>query len=421
MSTARLRSAGGLIFAAALIVRVAIVLISGAWATASNPVEMIQVASSLAAGHGFSNPFNCVTGPTAHLAPVYPVLLSILFRFFPPGGSRQLAIYLFSATEAAFVYSLLPWLAVRFGLTRATGVTAGVIGALVPLFFWAEVTSEWEAPLTAILLIVSLGLFAGLFTRPAAKPALATGAAWGALLVTAPTFLITFASLFGFWLWRSRSELHRWKPALTLLAVVAACLTPWTVRNYLVFHEFILIRGNAGLQLHMSFNPLARATYDEGAVSGAFVDHPYTTARVCAEFAQFGEVAMNRKYEKEAIAWILANRGRAASLVISHFGAFWLTPVPSRAKTAAAELLTLFGLAGLWICTRRRLLAGPVAGIVLLTYPLAYYVNFFDPRYRYPLHPLILILAAVSGLAVARKYRPVPGPAPIPSAGLAQD
>src|SRR5262249_40898891 len=44
--------------------------------------EAGNIASALAQGHGFSEVFRKPTGPTAWLAPVYPLLLASIFRLF---------------------------------------------------------------------------------------------------------------------------------------------------------------------------------------------------------------------------------------------------------------------------------------------------------------------------------------------------
>src|SRR5512146_3598230 len=44
--------------------------------------EMGRIARSLATGHGFANPTDLETGPTAWEAPLYPVLLAGIFTIF---------------------------------------------------------------------------------------------------------------------------------------------------------------------------------------------------------------------------------------------------------------------------------------------------------------------------------------------------
>jgi hypothetical protein len=288
------------------------------------------------------------------------------------------------------------------------GALAGFAGAAVPLFFWTEIESEWEAPLTALFLVVVLGKSAGLFEQMNIRRAVTVGIVWGAALLTTPTLLFVLVALYAALVWQSRRDIAAtgWLRLTAALWVpVVLFLTPWTIRNYLVFHQLIPIRGSSGLLLSVSFNDLARAKYEDGAAAGAFRNYPLTNAQICTEFARYGEVAMSRFYGQEAVAWIRANPGRSAQLVAGHFVAFWRLAVPSRAKTAASELLALFGFLGLWVCFRRHLFAGQLIGIVLLTYPLAYYVGVFDTRYRLPLHPIFLLLACVFFTEVRGMFR----------------
>jgi len=281
-----------------------------------------------------------------------------------------------------------------------------LVGAAVPLFFWVEVTSDWEAPLSALLLLVALGAFASLFEQLSVRRAVAAGIAWGVALLTAPTLLLVFVGLFVAWMWHGRRHIAAMlRPAAALWLPVVLLILPWTIRNYLVFHDLILIRGNAGLQLLMSFNPRARATFDEGTASGAFLDHPYSTEQACREFARFGEVEMNRVYQQRALEWIRANPRRSSQLILQRFVTFWRGAVPSPAKTVFSEILTLFALPGMWLCLRRYPIAGLLLGFVLLTYPLVYYINIFEPRYRYPLHSIFLLLACVFLTEIGRVFR----------------
>ncbi len=390
----KFRRSALLIFTASCVVRIFLIFHEGAYRQPVNPVETVLVATSLASGGGFSNPYGCITGPTAHLAPVYPFILSLVYRMFPQGSSRELAIYLLSTVIVSLAYAFLPWLAAKLRIPLLVGIAAGLLGALVPLFFWVEVTSEWEAPLSALLLILSLGTFASLLEQPTTSRAIITGIAWGVSLLTAATFLPVFLALSVFLIWREGAKTLSKVAALWLPVVLL--IAPWTIRNYEVFHEFILIRGNAGLQLQMSYNPNARATFDEGSLSGSFVDHPHSTPQACAAFAQWGEVVMNQRFQQQAMNWIRTNPGRTVSLIVGHFVAFWRSPLPSRIKTLAVDLLTVVALIGLFLSLKQGMLAGKLLAIVLLIYPLIYYINFFDVRYRYPLHPLILLLACLS-------------------------
>src|SRR5216684_4156786 len=68
------------IFAAGMALRVAFLTASGAYVFRPDYFgfgwEAGRIASSLAAGRGFCDPFQGATGPTAWVAPLYPVVLA---------------------------------------------------------------------------------------------------------------------------------------------------------------------------------------------------------------------------------------------------------------------------------------------------------------------------------------------------------
>ncbi len=72
------------IFAVGMALRVAFLTTSGAYAFRPDYFgwEAGRIASSLAAGRGFCDPFQGTTGPTSWVAPLYPVLLAGIFRAF---------------------------------------------------------------------------------------------------------------------------------------------------------------------------------------------------------------------------------------------------------------------------------------------------------------------------------------------------
>ena len=398
---------GPIIFASSWTVRIILLLVTRAHWQPVTPAEIALVAENLAAGKGFSNPFGCTTGPTTHLAPVYPFLLSLIDRVFPSRNSRELASFVLAATFTSLAYAMLPWLATRLGLPKRAGALAGLVGAAVPLFFWIEVTSQKEAPLSALLLVVGLGVFAELFGRLSISRSLLAGVVWGLALLTLPTFLVVLAGLFVALIWHGRRDFAAMlRPAAVLWLTVILLILPWTIRNYRIFHRFIPIRGNMGLELYVSFNPLAGSTLHEDAALGGFSGHPYSTSNACEEFARVGELAMNQVYEQKALEWIRANPMRFSQLVLEDFAAFWRMAVPSPLKTVGSELITLFAALGMWLSIKRYRFAALLLGIALVTYPLVYYIHFFEPRYRYPLYPICLLLAGVFFTEITSVLRP---------------
>src|ERR1700751_1354586 len=94
--------------------------------------EMEKIARSLAENGTFANPYKVPTGPTAHHAPLYPLLLSLIFRAFGYGPAAAYARTTMNVFFAAFQYALLPVLTDAAKIPRVVGAVAGLVGALVP-------------------------------------------------------------------------------------------------------------------------------------------------------------------------------------------------------------------------------------------------------------------------------------------------
>ena len=94
----------------------------------------------------------------------------------------------------------------------------------------------------------------------------------------------------------------------------------------------------------------------------------------------------------EAGAFIRANPGTFAINTLERIGRFWL--VGRNGIIYLAAPLALAGLAGLWLAQRRGMNSTPVFTLILLVYPLPYYITHPDMRYQHPIEPLLTVLAA---------------------------
>jgi asparagine N-glycosylation enzyme membrane subunit Stt3 len=107
--------------------------------------EPSHIAAHLAAGEGFSSPYDGVpNAPTAQQPPAYPFYLSLVFRML---GSFSRASLIFLLVANAAVGSLLPVLLYQAG-RRWYGVSVGLIAA------WCCSRSSccWRIRLRSILL-----------------------------------------------------------------------------------------------------------------------------------------------------------------------------------------------------------------------------------------------------------------------------
>jgi hypothetical protein len=92
--------------------------------------EDAAIATSLIERGKFADPYVIPTGPTAHLPPLVPGILALIWRVFGRGLVGGYAAYLLSITAFSALYALLPWFGGKLGVGREAGVLAGIVGAL---------------------------------------------------------------------------------------------------------------------------------------------------------------------------------------------------------------------------------------------------------------------------------------------------
>jgi hypothetical protein len=385
---------GGLIFALAYLTRVGFVFVLRYYQTDLDlESEILHIAIQFARNFSFANPYLCPTGATAHAPPGFPMLLGVIFRLFQPGVVRQVVLCLIGSAVSAAAYAFLPWFALNLGFQRMVGVIAGVLGALLPLFFWIEARGIWDAPYTALFLILGVGVCAALNPAQPVSRFVWAGAIWGVGFWFAPSLLPVFVVCAAGVFWRCR-------PALRALAATAAfcvsalvLVSPWIVRNYIQFHSVFWMRDNFGLELHTSNNPEARPIEaDNRENTHSFRVHPNGQLAACVVVQRMGEVAYFKEQQREAMAWIRSDPGAFLRLSAIRAWYFWFVPLASPVKKAASAVLTAMCFGGLllgWRVSGARLLLA-----VLLIYSAIYCFIQMDPRFRYPIHPLILVGAA---------------------------
>src|ERR1700693_6309535 len=69
--------------------------------------EMENIAKSLALHGTFADPYILPTGPTAHTAPGYPILLGLIFLLFGTGAAGETMSRIASAIGSSIQYALL--------------------------------------------------------------------------------------------------------------------------------------------------------------------------------------------------------------------------------------------------------------------------------------------------------------------------
>ena len=186
-------------------------------------------------------------------------------------------------------------------------------------------------------------------------------------------------------------------------------ISPWIIRNYEVFHEFIPIRGGFGLELYIGNNG-----YSARWVNSAL--HPNHNDEELAEYERVGEAAYMHHKSEQAKTFIRSHPRWFAWMTLRRIVYMWtgywsfdraylkdepLDP-PNIFVDTTMSILALLGLRRVF--QRNSSLAMRFA-IVLFFFPVAYYFSHPETYYFRPVDPLVVVLAAVT--VAAGKREPV--------------
>jgi len=289
------------------------------------------------------------------------------------------------------------------------GLVAGLIAAIYPyfLFYVASRLTEtfYLTLLTGAFLLLyrrafvwgSILLVLGVLTRPT-------------LEMLNPALILLFSQI-----------VHRehWSRSLRHLAVYAALygllMAPWWGYNFEKYGQFVRLNLGDGIVLYSGNNPMNTSG---GGVSG---QQKQDDMDLSPFLAISNPVARNQAMKEAAIGFIRENPRRFAKLAGIKFMRFWrLWPYAGEyenAKTIAISLAS-FGpvLAAslafiLWRGWRNRRTLAPVLALVFYL-TLVHMATIGSIRYRLPLEPFMIALAA--GWASGRKASAVPVPSNSP-------
>jgi len=335
------------------------------------------------------------------MTPVYPLLLAGIFRVF---GLYTLQAFL-AAAGLNVLFSTLTCVPLYRAGRRMFGVgvaaTAAWLWAVFPNAILLTYESMFEGSLTALLvaLLVWSAVEAG-----SVRSWVLHGLLWGLALMTNASLVVLFPLVFG---WAALRGSGR---PLVAAAVLVACCAPWTIRNYKVFHEFVPLRSVGGLALWLGNN-------EQGASISPDRLHPILNQAERDHYTEVGEMEYMREKQALAMAYIPGHLGHVASLAVERFVAFWSGGSPHPWQDAMRSrsarffivipfnlLAALLALAGVLLLGRERSPYWVPLSAFPLVFPLVYYLALAHARYKHPIDPVVLLLAAFA-LSRLTKYR----------------
>ncbi len=351
-------------------------------------VEMSLLAHSLLTGQGLSSPFGVPTGPTAFIAPGYPLLTAAVFWLFGEQTRLSAAIMMVGQLAVALITVWLLMHLARSLFGERACLVAGLFWACSPPLLWIP-TIAWDTSLSICLLLGLLTLILHLGDHVSCWMWIFLGAYCALAGLLNPALLPALSTPLLWLAWKTRSNARNF-PLLAALSF-AVVFAPWPVRNARVFHAFVPLRTTVGFELWMGNREGASGYLEERLF-------PMYNQLELSEYRILGEIRYTTQKSGLARRYIESHAFHFLRMTGLRMVRFWTGTGTERGSLFFAFhacLTSLLGLGGLSILWRQRshalatLFAGP-----LLLFPLPYYCTHAEFRYRLLLDPLLTLLAS---------------------------
>jgi hypothetical protein len=423
---------------AALVVRLAAVVVFAEPTDRPIAYEHGVIAENLLAGRGFSVWFLGAEGPTSQQAPFVPFLLAGCYALFGVGTSAaHLAFQLLQcAAGTAAVAVIALWARRLFPDRPAIAPCAAWCAALYPPHVY--MVTHIQAAVWSTLAVVLLLHAAARSDRSPHRTAVAIGllAGWSALI---DPILVLVAAVAGCaWLvgvWRRSDESARSRffserlarlapPAALGCLAFTAMLAPWLVRNFCVHGEFVFVKSSFGYAFWQGNNERSRGTDKipklspeelarvhsgtlveqnrmlwEARHETLYIDDVLLKPAGYREFAGLSEPARSRLLLARSQAWIWEHPADYMRLCLTRLGYFLLwdqtNPKASHPVYRISSIVWLV-LAGIGLLAARRhwgkLLPSMVAFAAVAVF---HCLTIMSARFRIPVESIGLIWGAV--------------------------
>ena len=361
-------------------------------------------------------------GPSAYFPPGYPYFLAAVDLIDGHSTPRDGAVEparLAQAVLGSATVALLGLVAFElFG--ELVGLVALVLAAVYPVLIELSGTLVAENLLTALVLAA---VYAALRARRSASAPRRYGWVAGAGVLTGlatltheNAALLVLPLLAAVCTARPRLSLRAVAAPALLLATAILTIAPWTIRNAVELHRFIPVTDENGVTLVGTYNRASAAYKPVPYKWRLFYGIPGERTLI-RESRHLSEATLSGRLQTQALHYIGAHP--FSPLAVAYHNTLRLLELEGsfawRASTAAIDLpeptarigvicfwiLCLVALAGLFTRTVR---AGPAwlwAVPVLLWLSVAL-VNAETPRFREPVDPFLILLAACALAAPLR-------------------
>ncbi len=393
------------IFCAALI-RLVVVLARYRYLAAATPEngdfggEMGWVARSLTLHLGFSSPFYPQSGPTALVPPLFPFILSLIFRVSGLYTPKAALVVLALQTACSALTCIPVYLIGKRFRSQRTGELAAWIWVFYPYSIYYSAGEIWDYALTVLLFTGLLALLLSFTSDSPTSIWLLAGLLLGIAGLVNPSILPVGLILA---LVQAGTRGGNWRRALlrasALVFMTAAVLLPWSLRNEQLLGSWVPVRDGFWLEAWAG-------NHGDTSVTNPASAHPASNPTEMSLFLQQGELPYLATKKILTEEWVRHHPQAFAQISLRRALRFWTgfwSVEPAYLEKEPFDIpscflcssISLLMFRGLWSMRRRDMAAFWKAAFVLLLFPCPYYVTHASMDYRQPIEPLVVILISV--------------------------
>jgi hypothetical protein len=357
--------------------------------------EFGQLARSIVAGFGFTDLLqNGTRVPGLFISPAYPYFLAFFFWLTGDGPITYLII---EVLQAAFGV-LLVYLVYRIA-SILLGKTSAIVAACLTAVYPAQIYICNEFHGVSIYIVLGTGavffLVRYVEVSKSWMDVIASGLCMGLLMyfrAEATALVLVYAAILWFrGGWRVIGQV------LAFILIAFACLSPWTIRNYLEVGKFVPVCASAGMNLWIGNNASATGSEHYDFMSAIPFDLVQAAEQIPLD-RQF-EVAVDNAYKRSAIEFIRTHPQAEVKLALRKLFIFFVfDPSHEKGRNPAYWLPSLLlTLLAIWGAARRgkRLLREDLFIVASILFAVAVSVVVFVlPRYKIVIDPFLMILAS---------------------------
>jgi 4-amino-4-deoxy-L-arabinose transferase-like glycosyltransferase len=365
-------------------------------------VSYDALARSLLDGRGYSftekwYPFTPADTPTAHWSFLYPLYLAGVYAVT---GHHPLAARLLQAVVGGALLCLLVYRIGRRVANEETGLVGAGLAAVYGYFVYYNAALMTET-FFIVLILLALHLSLEIKESPTLLRWIGLGISLGLAGLLRQTILL-FIPFLLFWLFLElRNRVTHWSHFSIPLVITLLLIAPWTLRNYLVYREFLLLNSNAGYALFASNNPNLGTDWNNDVV----------VVPVPGELQGQNEAQLDRALTRRAVEFIRADPERYLRLTLDKtLEFFWFWPSSDSSRISNLNRVLSFGLYlpfmlfGLYI-SLSRWRSFVVLYLFIFIHTTIHLLSWPAARYRLSVDAVSMVFAGLAVLELAKQWK----------------